>query len=432
MKKKIPLNGLNRAKDITYTERELDNGLKIILSEDKSIPSVAINLCYHAGSKDEDTDNRGYAHLFEHLMFEGSKNLGPGEYDRLSLLAGCENNAYTTEDKTNYFLLAPSNQLEFGLWLESDRMLEFSVTEESLELQKGVVIEEKKQVYDNRPYGSVGLEFPPKLFFNNGYSWDTIGDVKDISCATLPKIRKFFDKYYVPDNAVLSIAGDIDYDRTYKLIEKYFSEIPRGKYPINRKFDDKPVEAESVAEVFDEIQLPGIFMAYKIPEENTRESYEFDVLSDILSSGESSRFYRRLIYEKKLVSEAGAWVDGREFSGIFYIYAILMPGVKPADVQNEIDNIINEVIDGNITDNELNKIINRIETRYTYKHQTILNKADSLAHYKTFYNNASMINNSLKNYTGITKDDIQLSSAKYLQSSKRVILNYLPKTKKKK
>jgi len=412
--------------NVLFTDYELSNGLKVILSSDSTIPSIAINLCYHVGSKDEDSDKRGYAHLFEHLMFEGSKNMAPGEYDKLSLRAGCENNAYTTEDKTNYYLLAPSSQLEFGLWLESDRMLGFSATEQSLEIQKGIVIEEKKQNFDNRPYGSVSLEFPPRLFKKSGYRWDTIGDTGDIKRASIQDVKAFYEKFYVPNNAVLSIVGDISIEETIHLIEKYFGSIPAGLNGHKKNFYEEPLREEANCNIYDKIHLPGIFTAYRIPRENSKEYFEFDILSDILSTGESSRFYNELVYKKQLVSEIGCWVDAKEYVGIFYIYTILMPGVKTENVRNEIERIISIVKTGGLTDNELQKVKNRIETRHAYRMQTNLAKADMLAHYKTFYNDAGLINTNIENYRQITLDDITGTTLKYLNNTNRVNLTYLP------
>ncbi|MBZ0204197.1 MAG: insulinase family protein [Ignavibacteria bacterium] len=420
-------SGLSKPGSILFAEGTLENGLRVILSQDTTIPSAAVNLCYHVGSKDESPGMRGYAHLFEHLMFEGSVNLEPGEYDSLSIEAGCENNAYTTEDKTNYYLLAPSNQLEFGLWLESDRMLGFAVTEESLEVQKGVVIEEKKQVFDNRPYGSVNLEFPPRLFKNNGYSWDTIGDTGDIEKAKLSDVKGFYEKYYIPGNAVLAIAGDIDIENTFKLVEKYFGPIKSGNVIPPRSFNDSPLPAEEIVTVKDDIQLPGVFIGYKIPEENSKEYYSFDILTDILSSGDSSRMYRSLVYDKQLVSDTGCWVEGREFSGVFYFYAILMPGVKLPDVQDEFDRILSDIIINGPAERELEKVKNRIETRNTYRMQTNLSKADMLAHYKTFYNDAGLVNSTVERYMEVKREDIMNAAKSYLNKNNRVILNYVPR-----
>lgn len=413
-------------KGIDFSRHILANGLRVILCKNDNIPSVAVNLCYHVGSKNEDPDRRGYAHLFEHLMFEGSQNMEPGEYDSLSLMAGCENNAYTTEDKTNYYILAPSNQLEFALWLESDRMLEFSVTEESLEVQKGVVIEEKKQIFDNRPYGSVSLEFPPLLYPNSCYGWDTIGDDGDIKKATISDIKEFYEKYYVPNNAVLTIAGDIDEVNTLRLAEKYFGSIPAGSGSHKAKFKDVPLKTEIKKDILDEVQLPGIFGAYKLPKEHSREFYIFDIMTDILSTGDSSRLYNELVYKKQLVSDVGCWVEGRELSGILYYYAILMPGVKIETVNSEIDRIFNEVKDGKITARELEKIKNKVETRNTLRMQTNLSRADLLSHYEIFYGNAGLVNTNIDNYMSVTLDDLKEAAAKYIDNSRRVVLNYLP------
>lgn len=412
---------------VHFSEFELDNGLKVILSKDSSIPSVVINLCYHVGSKDEEPDKTGYAHLFEHLMFEGSKNVPPGDYDRLSLLAGGENNAYTNEDKTNYYIVLPSNQLEFGLWLESDRMLEFAVSEEALETQKGVVIEEKKQMFDNRPYGSVSLEFAPKLFPISNYRWDTIGEDEHIENASLSDIRDFYNKFYVPNNVVLSIVGDIDIEDTKNLVNEYFGSIPRGTQLHKQEFRELPLTGETRKVIHDNIQLPGLFMGYRIPEETSKEFYTMDILSDILSTGDSSRFYNELVYEKQIASEIGCYVDGKEFSGVFYIYAILMPGRTIEELETEIDKIFDDVKAGKLLQNELQKIKNRIESRNAYRLQTILAKAELLTHYKIFYKDANLINTNIHNYMNINLEDIKNSTVKFLNKDNRVVLHYLPK-----
>jgi zinc protease len=413
--------------NIPFEEFELDNGLKVVLSRDSSIPSAAINICYKVGSKDEDITKRGLAHLFEHLMFEGSKNVPNGLYDKFCLMAGGENNAYTNEDKTNYYIVLPSHQLELGLWLESDRMHEFSVTGGSLETQKGVVIEEKKQVFDNKPYGTVSLEFPPRLYRTGGYSWDTIGYEEDISSTSLKDTKKFFENFYNPNNAVLSIAGDINYDSAIKLINKYFGDIPKRTVQRTGSFENLYSTGEVRENIYDNIQFPGIFMAYKVPAEGTPEQFAFDILADILTTGESSRFYKKLVYEKQMVSEIGCYADTKEFTGVFYIYCILMPGIKTGDAELEIEGIINDIRTNGVSENELQKIKNRIETRFAYRKQSIVHKADLLAHYKTFHNDPSIINSVINRYLNITMNDISDAVGNYLVNENRVILNYLPK-----
>ncbi|MCC6864700.1 MAG: insulinase family protein [Ignavibacteria bacterium] len=415
---------------IEYTEHEIPNGLRIILSPNNSVPSIAINVSYHVGSKNEKINNKGYAHLFEHLMFEGSKNHAPGEYDRLALQRGCENNAYTTEDKTNYYLLVPENQLEFGLWLESDRMLEFSTTQESLEIQKGVVIEEKKQLFDNRPCGSASFEMAPLLFKNNGYAWDVIGKAKDIKNATLEDLRSFYNNYYTPNNAVLTLAGDFETEKAVELIYRYFGEIPSGNSEVkNHVFNDEPLIGETIKTIYDDIHLPEIFGAYKIPKENSNEMFAFDLLTDILSAGESSRLYRELVYKKQIVTEVSCWAEGRECAGILHFYAVLMPGVETEEVQFEIDRVINEIYTDGITEKEFTKVKNRTETRHIYKMQTNLSKADMFSHYKLLYNDPSMVNKIIERYNKVTIEDIMKAANEYINGKGRVILNYLPKEK---
>lgn len=423
----LTATALPQTQRIDFTEFELDNGLKVILTKDTTIPSVAIDVCYHVGSKDEEPSRTGFAHLFEHLMFEGSKNVPPGDYDRLSLLAGGDNNAYTTADKTNYYILLPSHQLELGLWLESDRMLQFAFLEKDILNQKEVVKEEKRQNYDNRPYGSVGIEFAGKLFKKSGYRWDTIGDMKDIDNATYIDIKNFFDKYYVPNNAVLSIAGDIEIEETEKLVHKYFDGIPRGK-DINRPpFYEPPLENEVEDSLFDNVQFPGIFIGYRVPEENTREYFIFDMLTDILGDGESSRLYLELVYKNQTCSEIGSYIDAKEKAGVLYIYAILMPGKTVAKAQEDIDKILLDIQNGGLSETEVQKAKNKVDARTIYRRQTILSKAELLAHYKTFYNDAELINTVQLNYDKITKEEIIDAADKYLNKDNRVVLYYLPK-----
>lgn len=412
---------------VLFEELQLSNGLNVILSKDETIPSVCINLCYHVGSKEEESDKTGFAHLFEHLMFEGSKNLPKGEYDRYSISSGGDNNAYTTHDKTNYFITLPSHMLELGLWLESDRMLEFAVNQESFENQQSVVIEEKKQTCDNQPYGTVSEHLNYHLFKGSKYEWDIIGKVEDISSVTLEDAKAFYNKFYSPENAVISIVGGIDINETRSLVEKYFGEIQRPT-SINRqsKIEILP-SSEKRHTIQDDVHLPGVFIGYRIPEENSDDFFNFNVLSYILSSGDSSRFYRSLMYDNELVSDFGCWVDARESAGVFNMYAIAMPGVPPDKIESEMYRIINDIKSGNVDLHEIEKSINRIETRYVNRKQYIMSKADSLAHFKTFYGDASLINTNFNRYSYINISSITESANKYLNENNRVVLNYIPK-----
>lgn len=419
--------GAHRNGNVEFNQYELDNGLKVILSRDESIPTVAINLCYHVGSKDEEPDKKGFAHLFEHLMFEGSKNLAPGVYDRMCVMAGGENNAYTTEDKTNYFIIMPSHQIERGLWLESDRMLGFAITEEAFRTQKEVVKEEKKQVFDNRPYGSLSMEFMPRLFKKSGYGWDTIGDMDDLEAASLKDARDFYDRYYIPNNAVLTLTGDFEPEETMMLIEKYFGPIPRGKEIVRNEFKEEDLQTEIRDVIYDNVQCPGIFIGYRAPAENKGKYFTLDVITDILSSGDSSRFYKTLIYDKQLCSEAGCYIDPKECASVLYVYAILMPGKSLEKTAGEIDKIIHDLVTDGAGENEIQKIKNRIESRYTYRKQTLLSKADQLSHYKMFFNNPELINSNVHKYDKIDGDDIKAAANEFLTRDNRVALHYLPR-----
>ncbi len=412
---------------IEFERYQLDNGLKIVMSEDRTIPSVALSICYHVGSKDDEPRKKGLAHLFEHLMFEGSLHIPKGEYERITTYAGGENNAYTSEDKTNYYLLLPSNQLELGLWLESDRMLKCVVNSRSLETQKKVVIEERKQNFENRPYGTVSIEFAPRLFPDSGYGWDTIGDPDDICNVTLGDVREFFERFYAPNNAVLSLTGNFDKTEATDMIKRYFSGIRAGR-PINRRlFSYRDSGNKIVDNINDSVQFPGIFFAYRIPQENSKEFFAFELLSEILSSGDSSRLYRELVYEKQLASEVGCWTDCKELAGVFNVYAILLPGSSIAKTEQAVTGIFERIRSEGIGECELQKAKNRIETKQVFRKQYILSKADMLGHYETFYSNPDLINTSINNYSVITEQDILGFSNQYLRPDNSVTLIYQPK-----
>jgi predicted Zn-dependent peptidase len=360
-------------------------------------------------------------------MFTGTKNIPQGEYDRICMRAGGENNAYTTFDKTGYYLLLPSHHLETGLWLESDRLLGFNVNEKALRTQIDVIIEEKKQTCDNKPYGSVDIEFAPRLFGNSAYGWDIIGFPEDLRNCSLEDARKFYESYYTPANAILTVTGDIDYDKTYELIEKYFSKIT-GNY---HKKPDKKINIEPKGEIreiiYDSVQLPGLFIAYRIPRENSPYYYAFNLLSVILSSGESSRFFKSLVYEKQLVSEIGCFIDPRELAGVFNIFAFAMPGVTLNEIEEEVNSVLNDILTKSFTDFEFQKALNKIEMRYYLLHQSILGKSEMLSHYKTIYNNPSIINTLLDNYNSLTKEKVVSLTSEFLKSENRVVLGYIPK-----
>lgn len=412
---------------LEYKEHTLDNGLKIVMSKFGNIPMVAVNTTFHVGSKDEDENKTGLAHLFEHLMFEGSQNIPKGKFDEILTNNGGDSNAYTSWDSTSYYLTIPSNHLETGLWLDSDRIHGFNVSEESLEIQKDVVLEEKLMYVDNSPYGSVEEESSKRLFSTSGYRWPIIGNMDDLKKVTLTDLKNFFESYYKPDNAVISIVGDIDYDNTVKLVEKYYGNISRGRQIERKRYYEENIETEIREDIYDAIQLEGKFIFYRLPEIGTKDYYTMSLLNGLLSEGESSRFYRELEYKNELVNESDSNLYGMEKVSLLCLSFLAMKGKNLEVIENKIEEIINEIKAGNISDNEITKIKNKIETFYNSKRQSIVSLADRFSYFKTFYNDCSKINFEIIDYVSTTREDIISAANKYLNNNQRLVLNYLPK-----
>lgn len=415
---------------INFVEFTLENGLHVILHEDHSTPIVAVNVCYHVGSKNERADKTGFAHLFEHLMFDGSKNVKRGEFDKYITQAGGYDNAYTTEDKTNYYEVLPSNYLELALWLESDRMLGFSIQEISLKTQREVVKEERRWRYENRPYGSAWIKIAEKSYKKHPYRWPVIGYQEHLDNASMDDVREFYETFYVPNNAVLVIAGDIDVEKTRKLVERYFGEIPRGPDSIPRPEPNDDPLGDEVREIIEDVNapLPAVFMSYKIPEEGNPDSYALTLLSSILSTGESSRLYQRLVYKDKIASEVETYVDAREHPGLFLVYAIANPGFNSDTLEKIIDEELEKVKNYGVEERELEKAKNKIESALVSAKQTVQGKADLLAHYYTFFKNPDLINTDIERYRKVTAEDVKRVAQRYLSQKNRVVLHYLPKT----
>lgn len=412
---------------IEYKEETLDNGLKVVMSKHGNIPMVAVNTTFHAGSKDEEEDKTGLAHLFEHLMFEGSPNIPKGKFDEILIHNGGDSNAYTSWDSTSYFIALPSSHLETGLWLESDRITGFGISEESLVIQKDVVLEEKLLYVDNSPYGTVEEESAKRLYKNSGYKWPIIGNMDDLRKVTLDNLREFFETYYKPNNAVISVVGDIDYDKTIRLIDKYYGDIKPGKEIVRRKFIEEDIMSEIQEDFYDNIQLDAKFMFYRLPEAGTKDYYAMNILNGILSEGDSSRFYNELEYKQELVSECDSNLYGMEHTSLFCISTLAMSGKNLEEIGNKIDEIIEDVKQGNISDKEITKVKNKIETYYNSRRQSIIGLADKFSFFKTFYNDCDKINFEIMDYLTVTKDDIIQSASSYLNKNQRVVLNYFPK-----
>jgi len=411
---------------IDYREYTLDNGLRIILSRSKDIPMTAVNTTFHVGSKDEDQKMTGMAHLLEHLMFEDSPNVPHGKFDEILNRNGGDSNAYTSWDCTGYYIVLPSNKLETALWLESDRLAGFSISEESLRIQKDVVYEEKLLYVDNSPYGTVEEESSKRLFVNSGYKSPVIGNMDQLMKVELDDVRKFYEKYYSPENAVLSVVGDINYDKTFKMIEKYYGGIVSGGTPDRRDHSDEYLSSEIRVDIKDNVHLEGKFIFYRLPEMGTKDYYAMSVLNGILSDGDSSRLYKELEYNNELVNEFDSNLYGMESTSIFAISALMLKGKSPDLAEEKIDNVLEDIKNGNISDREIQKIKNRIETYFSAKKQTVVSLSEKFSFLKTFYNDINKINFEVLDYLSITKDDIVNTAVKYLDRNKRLVLNYKP------
>lgn len=413
---------------IEFERYQLDNGLKVILHEDHSTPIVAVSVLYHVGSKNEDTSRTGFAHFFEHLLFEGSEHIGRGEYMNYVQSNGGALNANTSQDRTYYYEVLPSNQLELGLWLESERMLHAVINQEGVETQREVVKEEKRQRIDNQPYASFQAEMFKRAFTEHPYRWTPIGSLEHLNAADLEEFLQFYKTFYVPNNATLSIAGDIDMDQTRAWIDAYFSDIPQGTGPIPRPtIDEPPLAGAMVDTVYDNIQLPATFWGYRMPEQTHPDAYALEVLTQVLSGGKSSRLSRVLTDEKELALQVFSFPFSLEDEGLFIVLGMPQVGTDLDDLEKGIQIEVQRMIDEPITEQELQKVKNQIETDFVRNFSSVARIAESLANYEVYYGDADLINTEIERYMAVTGADIQRVAAKYLVPENRIILRYLPK-----
>ena len=413
---------------IEFVEYDLDNGLHVILHEDHSTPIVAVTVMYHVGSKNEKPDRTGFAHFFEHLLFEGSENIARGEFDKYIQNAGGRNNANTSFDRTFYYEMMPSNHLETGLWLESERMLHAKVEEKGIETQRQVVKEERRQRIDNQPYGTVLEESMKRAFTVHPYRWPIIGSMDHLDAAEEQDYKQFYADFYVPNNAVLSVAGDIDIETTKLLIEQYFGPIPKGTKEIYRPNIVEPNLAKEVRDtVFDNIQLPAVVQTYRTPAQGTDDYYAVDMLSQLLSQGESSRLYKALVDEQQKALFVGSFPLSLEDYGVALSFGIANMGVQPDDLEAAIDAEVQLVQDELISEREFNKLRNQVENDFVSGNSQIVGIAESLANYHMYYGDANLINTEIDRYLAVTREDIQRVAKKYFNKNNRVVLYYMPK-----
>jgi predicted Zn-dependent peptidase len=370
---------------VHFEEFELNNGLRVIVHEDPTLPIAAVNLMYNVGSRDENPEKTGFAHLFEHLMFGGSKNIPV--YDEFLQKVGGENNAFTTPDITNYYITLPAINLETAFWLESDRMLGLSFDPKVLEVQRKVVIEEFNQRYLNQPYGDVWLKLRPLAYQKHPYSWPTIGkDISHIEKVTMEDVKEFFGQFYIPNNAVLAVAGNVTTQLVRKLAEKWFGPIPLG----NSREKILPVEPKQIEkrklEVTADVPSEALYMAWHVGGRMDEEYYSTDLLSDILGRGKASRLYRGLIKNKKIFNTINAYMSGSTDPGLFIIEGKVKNGIRLEDAEASVHEIIEELKLGQFGKNELEKVKTQAETSHAFSEVEVLNRAMNLAYFANLGN----------------------------------------------
>jgi predicted Zn-dependent peptidase len=413
---------------IEFTEFDLDNGLHVILHQDNSTPIVAVSILYHVGSKNEDPERTGFAHFFEHLLFEGSENIERGQFDKLLTAAGAVNNANTSFDRTFYYEILPSNQLELGLYLESERLMHAKIDEVGVETQREVVKEEKRQRIDNQPYGTFLQEILAHAYTVHPYKWAPIGSMEHLNSAKLEEFMDFYRTFYVPQNATLSIAGDISIDETKKLVELYFADIPKGKNEIPRPTVVEPKQTAEVRDIiYDNIQLPAVMQAYHMPAQGTEDYYAINMLTTLLSDGQSSRFYKEIVDNQQKALQIAAIPLAAEDPGLFIAYGFANMGVNPEDLEESMNVEVEKVKNELISEREFQKVRNQIENDFVLGNSSVVGIAESLADYHVYFGDANLINTEIDNYMKVTREDIMNVAKKYLNKENRVVLYYLPK-----
>ncbi|MCC6181757.1 MAG: insulinase family protein [Bacteroidia bacterium] len=410
---------------IQFQKFKLKNNLTVIVHPDKSTPMVCLNILYDVGARDEDENKTGFAHLFEHLMFGGSINIP--NYDEPLQIVGGENNAFTTNDLTNYYCTVPAENIETAFWLESDRMLSLAFTGKSLEVQRNVVIEEFKQRYLNQPYGDVWLLLRPLAFKKHPYKWATIGkEIKHIEDATMDDVKSFFKKHYNPSNAILVVAGNVELEQVKQLCEKWFEPIDAGVKP-QRQLPEEPEQNEYRSLTVErDVPVNSIYRAYHMCNRRSANYHTVDLLSDILSRGNSSRLYKNLIKDKQLFSDINAYVMGDIDKGLFVISGKVNDGVSIEQAEQGIDEEITKIQTQLISEEELQKCKNKIESTVTYSEMDILNKATNLA-ISELLGDANLINQEIENYAKVTAEKIQQQAQHILRKENCSTLFYLKK-----
>jgi zinc protease len=416
------------AQKVDFTEYDMPNGLHVILHQDHNAPVVAVSVMYHVGSKNEVAGRSGFAHFFEHLLFEGSDNIKRGEFMKLVSANGGQNNANTTQDRTFYYEVFPSNQLETGLWLESERMMHPVINEIGVKTQNEVVKEEKRLSFDNRPYGNAINDVTADIFIKHPYHYGVIGSMKDLDAAKLDEFKQFFHQFYAPNNAVLTITGDFDIAKTKTLIDSYFGPIPKGAPVVYKKTEEDPIIKQIIDTAYDaNIQIPAILTAYRVPGRDTRDSKVMEMISSILSGGSSSRMYKKMVDEKKNALQVFAFNYALEDYGAYIIGALPNGDNKPEGLLTDMNEEIAKLQADLISPEDYQKLQNQFEDNFVSANTRMLGIAENLANGYTFYHkDTNHINEELTEIRSITREEIRDAARKYLNSNQRLVLYYLP------
>ena len=419
------------SQNVDFIEYDLDNGLHVILHQDKSVPLAVTSVMYHVGSKDDSPDRTGFAHFFEHLLFEGTENIDRGQFMKIVESNGGSLNAYTSNDETYYFEFFPSNKLELGLWLESERMLHPVIDEIGVQTQNEVVKEEKRSNYDNRPYGQLLPQITQSLFTKHPYRWLPIGSMEHLDAATLDEFIAYNKKFYVPNNAVLVVAGNFEIDDVKKKISNYFGPIPRGEDVPRINITEDPITAEIKKKFYDpNIQLPMGLVSYRIPSFKDRDAYVLDMISSILSGGKSSRLYKKMVDDKKVSVQVQAVNLSFEDYGIYVILSLPVGENTLQTLYDNIDEEIEKLKSDLISDREYEKLQNEFENSFISTNASMSGIANSLASYYLLHDNVNLINERLDIYKSITKEEIRDVANKYLNKDSRAVIDYLPESAK--
>ncbi|MBW2460286.1 MAG: insulinase family protein [Deltaproteobacteria bacterium] len=406
----------------------LDNGLRVVMSPDRTIPTVAVAVYYDVGSRNEVRGKSGFAHLFEHMMFQGSANVAKGEHFQLVMNRGGSMNGTTSHDRTNYFETLPSNELELGLWLEADRMRSLAITAENFENQRTTVMEERRQSYENRPYMLSMLRINELAYGDYWpYSHSTIGEMQDLTNAPLEAVQESFDQYYAPNNAVIALAGDFDPDEALALVRQHFGEIERREVPAYTPAEIQPQTAERTDTMIDPIaELRAFHIGFHIPPNRTEDHYPLELLALVLGDGESSRLYLKLVKEQEIVQSISVGTDDRRGPDLFSFWAVVASGHEATEARTVIYEELASVAQRGITDRELEKAKNRVRSSFIFGMQSNRSRAMRLAEYQLYAGDATLLRTEVDRFLAVTADDVQRVAREYFEATNRTVLDVIP------